>query len=345
MPRTQTDYTQIEYNGRRLKYIVPAAIFVNGYYFLFLYFVRNSNFISRIEPPSDPAAVFPQADATGPFFIQLIIFFVLLVVAFSGLAYFRALGAKGSFVMLASATTLLLGAICVPMYFWGGSHKSIYGALLAAVSALTVIVAETNKIRAIFGVACVIAFTCLSLPGAAHEIVANRGLVGNGYTYTGVGLYTFFQTVAAIASIIIAIGLSWIHAKDKKTIFGDEQGKIHVLRAPASRQQKNDMLQTSIKIAVDVNAGIVSGGGVNYAECVTNLKSNYGKGGEHFEEQHIWCAEWAPATEEIIPESLTPLAKVSNDTADTYVAVNDLAKTILGNKQTQWLRVFRRQRS
>jgi hypothetical protein len=341
MPRTQTDYTQIEYNGRRLKYIVPAALAVNGYYFVFLYYVHKYDFISRVDPGLFTPGLFPRADATGPFFIQLVIFILLLFVAFSGLAYFRVLGAKGSFAMLTSATILFLLTICLPIYFWGGSHKSLYGPLLAAVSALTVIVAQTDKVRSIFGLACVVAFTFLSLPDpvflpeslAYRQIVINKGSIGNGFQFTGVGFYEFLQAVASIGTIMIAIALSWIHGKDKKSIFGDEEGKIHVLDRPASRREKNDMLQTSIKIAIDIDAGVLAGGGVSYPECVTNLRKHFANNALTFQEEHVWCAEWAPVAEEIVRESMIPLANPGTDIDKIYETSNQIAKRILGKKQ------------
>jgi len=326
----QTEYPpQIEYHGRRLKYLVGPAIFVNLYYFLFLYCVDSFNFISRSE------ISFVKPSVKAAFYGQGLVFVVLLLVGFYCLANFRTLSERRSFAMLASATALFILTICLPMYFWGGSHRSMFGPLLATVTGLTVIVAQTPKIRLIFGLSCVALFTCLSLPTLFRDIFPVKdAILGR---YTGAELYTAFQTLAAVLTIGIAFRLSWKHAQDR-TIFGDEP-KLHPLSVHATAQQRIEMVQTSIKFAVDINNNILAGGGQRHSECIKELKDEIKKHGQDVNEDNVWCAEWAPATDDIIPETLRSLAQIqasSNVTPEIENEVKKIAKNLLGKEESQW---------
>src|SRR5216684_468472 len=152
--------SQIEYNVRRLRYLVVPALLVNIYYSAFLLCVGSYDFISHSEFTS--GTQFERPNVNVHFAIQATIFVLLILAGLFRFLFFR--GAKGSFAMLATATALFILTICVPIYFWGGSHKSMFGPLLITVSTLTVIVAKTPRVRIIFGVACGILFIYLSLP-------------------------------------------------------------------------------------------------------------------------------------------------------------------------------------
>lgn len=76
---------------------------------------------------------------------------------------------------------------------------------------------------------------------------------------------------------------------------------IHVITERASPQQMREMLevlQTYIKLAVDVRGRVLAGGGALHADCEAALL-------EHGSQQaDIWGADWIPASNEIRFESV-----------------------------------------
>jgi hypothetical protein len=72
--------------------------------------------------------------------------------------------------------------------------------------------------------------------------------------------------------------------------------KIHVLRQPATQQQIQDMLEvheTYIKVAVDVTAGILAGGGEFHADCESVLVEEGSRRGD------VWGADWIPTDQAV----------------------------------------------
>jgi hypothetical protein len=67
--------------------------------------------------------------------------------------------------------------------------------------------------------------------------------------------------------------------------------KIHVLRERATPEQVAEMLEelkTYIKLAVDVQRGIVAGGGEWHSDCEQILLNDGSR------QEHIWGADWYP---------------------------------------------------
>ena len=65
--------------------------------------------------------------------------------------------------------------------------------------------------------------------------------------------------------------------------------KIHILRQPATGQEIREMmeeLETYIKLAVDVERGVVAGGGEYHADCEEVLLE------EGSRQEDIWGADW-----------------------------------------------------
>ena len=66
---------------------------------------------------------------------------------------------------------------------------------------------------------------------------------------------------------------------------------IHLIQDKATPQQIKEMLEaleTYIKVAVDVERGVLSGGGVMHADCEAELLRNGSK------QEDIWGADWIP---------------------------------------------------
>lgn len=76
---------------------------------------------------------------------------------------------------------------------------------------------------------------------------------------------------------------------------------IHLIRSRASGQQMGDMLQTLgtyIKLAVDVERGILSGGGTLHADCEAVLIEDGSR------QEDVWGADWNPSAQQVTFESL-----------------------------------------
>jgi len=76
---------------------------------------------------------------------------------------------------------------------------------------------------------------------------------------------------------------------------------IHIISTPATPQQIEEMLQTLetyIKLAVDIERGILAGGGVMHADCESALLENGST------QEDIWGADWNPTSLQVTFEAL-----------------------------------------
>ncbi len=76
---------------------------------------------------------------------------------------------------------------------------------------------------------------------------------------------------------------------------------IHIIRTHATRQQVDEMLETLgtyIKLAVDIERGILAGGGALHADCESALLEDGSR------QEDIWGADWNPASQQVTYESL-----------------------------------------
>jgi hypothetical protein len=85
---------------------------------------------------------------------------------------------------------------------------------------------------------------------------------------------------------------------------------IHLIRTRATRQQVDEMLQileTYIKLAVDVRQGILAGGGAMHADCEASLLE------EGSQQEDVWGADWNPENQEVTFESLINIRPRQNN--------------------------------
>ncbi len=76
---------------------------------------------------------------------------------------------------------------------------------------------------------------------------------------------------------------------------------IHIIRHKVTRQQIDQMLEELepiIKLAVDIDRGILAGGGQMHADCEAALLED----GSH--QENIWGANWIPKTQTVEFEAL-----------------------------------------
>lgn len=76
---------------------------------------------------------------------------------------------------------------------------------------------------------------------------------------------------------------------------------IHIIERNATEQQVSEMresLGSYIKLAVDIERGILAGGGDLHADCEAQLLASGGR------QENIWGADWIPETREVRFEAL-----------------------------------------
>jgi len=85
---------------------------------------------------------------------------------------------------------------------------------------------------------------------------------------------------------------------------------IHIIHSRATQEQIDEMLQmleVYIKLAVDVQRGILAGGGALHADCESILLDDGSK------QEDIWGADWNPQTQEVTYEALINIRPRQNN--------------------------------
>jgi hypothetical protein len=86
--------------------------------------------------------------------------------------------------------------------------------------------------------------------------------------------------------------------------------KIILLQSRANKQQLEQMLETFevyVKLAVDINRGVLAGGGSLHSDCEAVLLNNGSK------QEDIWGADWIPFTKQIRYEALINIRPLQNN--------------------------------
>jgi hypothetical protein len=85
---------------------------------------------------------------------------------------------------------------------------------------------------------------------------------------------------------------------------------IHIIRdkaAPAQIQEMLEMLQTYIKLAVDIDREILAGGGAMHADCEAVLLEDGSR------QENVWGADWDPSAQQVTFESLINIRPRQNN--------------------------------
>jgi hypothetical protein len=85
---------------------------------------------------------------------------------------------------------------------------------------------------------------------------------------------------------------------------------IYIIREKATLEQIKDMLQmlqTYIKLAVDIDRGILAGGGAMHADCEGVLLD------DGSQQEFIWGADWDPKAQQVTFESLINIRPRQNN--------------------------------
>ena len=85
---------------------------------------------------------------------------------------------------------------------------------------------------------------------------------------------------------------------------------IHIIRNRATKQQIEEMLQALgayIKLAVDIQRGVVAGGGALHADCEAVLLEDGSR------QEDVWGADWIPSAQQVTFESLINIRPRQNN--------------------------------
>ena len=85
---------------------------------------------------------------------------------------------------------------------------------------------------------------------------------------------------------------------------------VLLIKNKATKQQIEEMLKTLksyIKLAVDVERGILAGGGELHADCESLLVADGGR------QENIWGANWIPSERKVTYEALLNVAPRRNN--------------------------------
>ena len=108
---------------------------------------------------------------------------------------------------------------------------------------------------------------------------------------------------------------------------------IHIIRERATKQQMEEMLQvlgTYVKLAVDLERGILAGGGALHADCEAALLEDGSR------QENVWGADWIPGAQQVTFESLINIRPRQNNPSleilDSGIRerVSEIVKPLLG---------------
>ena len=109
---------------------------------------------------------------------------------------------------------------------------------------------------------------------------------------------------------------------------------IYIIRERATKQQLQEMmemLETYVKLAVDVEREILAGGGAMHADCEAVLLE------DGSQQEFIWGADWNPESQEVTFESLINIRPRQNNRSlelqapNLRAEVEKVARNLLGN--------------
>jgi len=113
---------------------------------------------------------------------------------------------------------------------------------------------------------------------------------------------------------------------------------IHIIRDRATPEQMQDMLEALgvyIKLAIDVELGILAGGGELHVDCEQTLLE------EGSEQANVWGADWYPFQQRVGYESIINIRPSANNRSmeiqDVVLRdrIDQIVKLFLGGVQWQ----------
>lgn len=98
---------------------------------------------------------------------------------------------------------------------------------------------------------------------------------------------------------------------------------IHIIReqaTPEEMQEMLEMLETYVKLAVDIDRRILAGGGAMHADCESVLLD------DGSQQESIWGADWDPSAQQVTFKSLINIRPRQNNPSMEILDPNIQAK-------------------
>jgi hypothetical protein len=108
---------------------------------------------------------------------------------------------------------------------------------------------------------------------------------------------------------------------------------IHIIREYATKEQLQEMmemLETYVKLAVDIERRVLAGGGAMHADCEAVLLE------DGSQQEFIWGADWNPESQEVTFESLINIRPRQNNRSlelqdpELWAKVEQVTRDLLG---------------
>ena len=183
------------YYRKRFDLLVFPAIVFNIYYSLFLFFVWSRQIFS--ESPYPQHFVLPITS-------QTMILVLIFITGYMGIAY--PASRQVSLLLLSLCTFLFILSASLPVYFWGGVTNSSFTPILLVVCVLTIVVIQSQKVRAIFA-----GISITLLVGLSFYYFPLPRLNPTPVTASvrSDQIYSLFQTSSMLIAILITLYVSW----------------------------------------------------------------------------------------------------------------------------------------
>jgi hypothetical protein len=185
------------YYRERFVLLVYPTVFINAYYSVFLVLTWSKPLFSE-QPPQLLLSLTSQ----------LMVLVLMLIAVYMGVAY--PAGRQGSLLLLSLSTFLFILSTSLPVYFWGGISYSIFTSILLVVCVLTIIVIQSQKIRAIFaGISIAL---LLGLSNSYFEVpTLNPTFVMFGERSYQIA--SLFHTFSLLIGILITLYVAWANTR------------------------------------------------------------------------------------------------------------------------------------
>jgi hypothetical protein len=190
----------VSYYRARFDLLVFPTIVITLYHLLFLFVVYRYRFIVDLPYPSFVPMLF-QFGA-----IQLMFF-----VGYVGIRRSR----KLSVVSLTICAALLIFTASLPVYFWGGTIKSIFTPQLLIVCTLVILLPRSPRLRLLFTAIALTNFAFLSFYYDPANV--NQELVF--YNRTGSQVLYLFYLLSIAVSLAIVV---FVASRANTTVFADK---------------------------------------------------------------------------------------------------------------------------
>jgi hypothetical protein len=205
MPTSQHYMNSDEYFRRRLDLLIFPSFLINVYYALFLFISYRLPLFVGFEGSRLITAISSQA----------MLLILLPFIGYAGLIRRDVLlrsTRKFNLLILVVCTCLVIMTATLPVFFWGGSLRSIFSPLMLTFYLMAIILTRSGKLKVIFAIAAGLTFTLLAT--VYNEIGINPNIIW--LHFSGTQIYGVLYLGSIWVCIYISLYISW---RSESTVF------------------------------------------------------------------------------------------------------------------------------